>query len=256
MKRTTLSTNFLLLCLNLLIANYNVTAVPSSQDIGLCGLAAGLNWTTIRGFAIPYRGWTCTSLGYATSPCTWTGVLCRYESLLNLQSTDQCDLCFVSGGSAVTLNLHYLGLTGTISSLIGAITTLKAVRIDINSLTGTIAPDIGNLTNLQYLGISTNRFNGSLPSQIANLRSSLKYLLTYNNFLTGSIPTTFCSLTNLQKFYPCDSTGSGCAPNSCIPNCINYLTTASNYGQLPYCTQRKSAAPPTPLLSMLTALVL
>ena len=58
-----------------------------------------------------------------------------------------------SSGNVVTINLYYRGLQGTISPLVGAITSLKALRLDVNSLHGTLASSLGNLTNLQYFGV-------------------------------------------------------------------------------------------------------
>ena len=56
-----------------------VAPLPTSQDIGLCGLAAGLIWEDNQGFPISHSGWTCTSLGYANLPCsTWTGIVCKW----------------------------------------------------------------------------------------------------------------------------------------------------------------------------------
>lgn len=106
---------------------------PSSLDVGLCGLQQSLVWTTRRGVPIPHYGWTC-SLGLADAPCTWTGVIC-------------------SGGAVVTLNLYYLGLTGSLSSHIGSLTSLRALRMDVNTLTGSIPSSLGLLTNLEFLGL-------------------------------------------------------------------------------------------------------
>ena len=155
----------------------------------------------------------------------------------------------------MTINLYYRGLQGTISPLVSSLTSLKALRLDVNSLHGTLSPYMGNLTNLQYFGVryaqslllvlvnyissllSTNRLTGTLPSSFGNLRS-INYLLLYNNLFNGSIPSSFCQLTSLSKFYPCDGNGQGCSPNSCVPACINYLSTAHNYGYMPSCTNR------------------
>ena len=89
---------------------------------------------------------------------------------------------------------------------------------------------------------STNRFRGTLPSKLGSL-SSLKYFLFYNNLFTGSIPATLCNLGNIKKLYPCDSTGTGCSPNSCIPSCISYLNTSADYGSMPYCTSAPTRVP-------------
>lgn len=78
---------------------------------------------------------------------------------------------------------------------------------------------------------------GTLPSSLGNLKS-INYMLLYNNLFNGSIPSSFCQLTSLTKFYPCDGNGQGCSPNSCVPACINYLSTAHNYGFMPSCTSR------------------
>ncbi|KAL4625728.1 hypothetical protein ACB092_05G046300 [Castanea dentata] len=106
------------------------------------------------------------------------------------------------------LDLSENYFTGSITSHIGALSSLKAISLFDNKLNGTLntsefctlkkleeielanngfegmlPPCLNNLTSLSYLDISDNRFNGNLSSSpIANL-TSLEYIdLSYNLF--------------------------------------------------------------------------
>eukprot|EP01032_Pedospumella_encystans_P030737 gene30737-34687_t len=64
-------------------------------------------------------------------------------------------------------------------------------------MTGTFPEQIGNLSQLFEFNNFENYFSGTLPASLGRLSSSLQYIEVYNNHLTGSIPSSFSSLTML-----------------------------------------------------------
>ena len=92
-----------------------------------------------------------------TSVCTWIGVTCG-----------------VRHHRVITLNISYLGLTGT------------------------IPPQLGNLSFLALLAINDNNFYGSLPYELARLRR-LKYINFNYNQLSGKVPSSIFNISSLQE---------------------------------------------------------
>ncbi|KAF7842841.1 putative leucine-rich repeat receptor-like protein kinase [Senna tora] len=112
-------------------------------------------------------------------------------------------------------------LTGSIPSTLGLVQSLEVVRFDSNSLTGPVPLNINNLTKVSELYLSNNKLMGPLPN-LSGIKS-LGYLdMSNNSFdpsefppwlttlgslttlkmegtqLTGQIPVSLFSLTNLQ----------------------------------------------------------
>ncbi|KAI5331799.1 hypothetical protein L3X38_021925 [Prunus dulcis] len=92
-----------------------------------------------------------------TSVCNWVGVTCGARHL-----------------RVASLNLSYMGLTGT------------------------IPPHLGNLSFLVELLFINNSFHGTLPKELAYLRRLKLISFRYNNFM-GSIPLWFGSFPKLQS---------------------------------------------------------
>jgi Leucine-rich repeat (LRR) protein len=127
------------------------------------------------------------------------------------------------------------GLSGSLPSQIGQLTSLQVLSVFGNGLTGSMPSQIGQLTNLQELNVAWNAVNGSLPSEIGRLISlkilnangndlmgslssqigqmtSLEYLNVYTNDLTGSLLTQIGQLTNLQHLDVGDNALTGSLP--------------------------------------------
>ena len=146
-------------------------------------------------------------------------------------------------GRVTRLDLFEVGLSGSIPSSLGNLTSLTHLNLAANSLTGTIPSSLGNLTNLTYLAI-WGEFTGSVPSSLGSL-TNLTYLelgagnepnrpLPIPSFLgsltnlthlelwgefTGSIPFSLGNLTNLTylEFNYTEATGP-------IPSSLGSLT--------------------------------
>ena len=116
----------------------------------MCNLAAG--FAPLPSAYVTSAGhWICTNnYVHINDPCTWTNVACDPS-------------CGV-----FALNLQNSGLTGTVSSYIGTLTTLQGLFLYSYSLAGTIPGEIGALTKLQLLEIDNNKFTGIFPFSVCN----------------------------------------------------------------------------------------
>ena len=128
-----------------------------------------------------------------------------------------------------TLSAGFSQFQGTIPTSIGACTTLQALNLggsddDASSgLVGTIPTELGNLADLSFLSLSTNRLqstiptelgrltrlqvldlqfltglHGTIPTELARLSNSLLGLYLQGSAVTGSLPSEFVQLTQLQ----------------------------------------------------------
>ena len=81
----------------------------------------------------------------------------------------------------------------------GDLSNLTRLALNRNSLTGAIPSELGNLANLSVIGLARNQLSGALPTELSNL-SGLTYLSLHDNTaLSGSLPSGFTGLTNLQR---------------------------------------------------------
>lgn len=71
------------------------------------------------------------------------------------------------------------GLTGTIPSSIGGITSLRVLGLGDNSLLGTIPRTLSSLTNLTTLGLQNNQLTGTLPAEIGVLTGLLSLCVLF-----------------------------------------------------------------------------
>ncbi|KAK9093380.1 hypothetical protein Syun_028291 [Stephania yunnanensis] len=141
---------------------------------------------------------------FGSSPCDWAGVICRSDSL-----------------KVVSLNLHNLSLSGTLSSSVCKVEGLLVLNLSMNSISGAVPDELGYCQHLEVLDLSSNRFHGRIPSGlcgVATLRKldlsenymfdeipdrigdlkMLEELVIYSNNLTGSIPRTVGRLKKLR----------------------------------------------------------
>ncbi|GAV57589.1 Pkinase domain-containing protein/LRRNT_2 domain-containing protein/LRR_8 domain-containing protein, partial [Cephalotus follicularis] len=120
-------------------------------------------------------GWDINSV----DPCTWNMVGCSAQ------------------GFVVSLEMANMGLSGTLSPIIGDLSHLRSRLLQNNQLSGPIPAEIGNLSELQTLDLSGNQFVGQIPSSLG-LLSDLSYLLLRKNNLSGQIPKLVANLTGLS----------------------------------------------------------
>eukprot|EP00797_Seminavis_robusta_P018823 Sro2829_g338080.1 Leucine Rich Repeat (496) ;mRNA; r:522-2180 len=120
-------------------------------------------------------------------------------------------------------------LSGSLATEVGLLTDLVRLDVGVNSMVGTIPSTLGLLTKLTHLRLSDNAFEGSLPSSVWNF-ASLEFLwvngnvsgsipgsvgaslrevnLTGSTFISGTIPTNFCSIQQLD--FDCSDILCGC----------------------------------------------
>ena len=152
----------------------------------MCALAAALNPASYD-----YAGWDCSDDTPSPSViCGWGGVSCSDDS------------------SVTRISVDHSGLTGTLPTKIGSLSSLTGLYLSFNSLTGTVPANMGGMNSLARLSLTSNK-------------------------LTGTVPTEFCSLTKLTYFYV-DSSGL-----TCYPACLTTVTYKSVTG-LSVCTSASS----------------
>ena len=133
------------------------------------------------------------------------------ESLYELLSLEAIDLEFnyLSGtlstriGSVPTLRAILLGgigpnFNGTLPTLLGNLRNLESLVLEGNGLTGTIPSELGNLDRINALDLSYNQLYGTIPSQLGNL-VNVEILAVAGNYLTGTVPTELAALEVLRE---------------------------------------------------------
>ncbi|CAN1321007.1 Probable LRR receptor-like serine/threonine-protein kinase At3g47570 [Linum perenne] len=121
--------------------------------------------------------------------CEWYGVYCSNRHY----------------GRVTGLDLQSEGISGSISPHIGNLSFLKVLSLYNNSFTGEIPPQIGRLHILQELWLTNNSLSvtqnyltGTIPSTFGNLSSSIQYFEVAENQLSGRVPNALGQLNNLQ----------------------------------------------------------
>lgn len=109
--------------------------------------------------------------------CVWSGIGCNADNFVTKIAFEEN------------------GLSGTIPSEIGALHTLKTIRMERGQLSGPIPETIGALTDLEKLDMDYNKLWGTLPSSLQYL-SNLKLIDVNHNDLSGSIDV-LSGLSNL-----------------------------------------------------------
>ncbi|GLJ28624.1 hypothetical protein SUGI_0564090 [Cryptomeria japonica] len=128
--------------------------------------------------------------------CNWTGIICH-----------------ASSQSVRTINLTVMSLDGTISPVLGNLSSLRSLDLSGNSLTGTIPPQLGQLLNLWILRLSHNQLQGTIPPVLSACRSLYYLALSYNQ-LNGSIPPDLSLLRSLKYLYLGENSLTGTIPPS------------------------------------------
>lgn len=127
--------------------------------------------------------WNCTNNIPVTPICsTWDGVICNKDSIV----TD--------------IRLSYYGLSGTLPTSLGLLSSLTFFQITGNSISGIIPTSLGLLTLLTDLWLGSNRLAGSIPTALCEL-TSLQVLSVNENSLTGKIPENIGELKCLRVLW-------------------------------------------------------
>ena len=95
-----------------------------------------------------------------------------------------------------TLMIYNTGITGPIPPEIGELTELSCIELPENRLTGSIPSELGKLARLRRLWLGGNELTGEIPSGLGNL-TELRSLHLEDNKLTGEIPESFNNLKGL-----------------------------------------------------------
>ena len=99
------------------------------------------------------------------------------------------------------VNLSNNKFTGSVSKLIGELTSLETLDLSHNKLEGEIPPDIGNCVALRVLSFSrcglSGRLDGTNGEGFGRL-SLLETLRLDGNTFEGSVPASFGNLTRLE----------------------------------------------------------
>ena len=102
------------------------------------------------------------------------------------------------------------GLTGQIPPILGNLTALQVLDLNLNDLSGPIPPELGNLARLEKLEIPNNALSGPIPPELGNL-TALIWLNLGANDLSGPVPV---ELTNLRIVH---YLGLGWNAGLCVP---------------------------------------
>ena len=120
-------------------------------------------------------------------------------------------------------------LTGTIPTEIGWLTQLSDLGLSNNQLSGTIPSTFGNLGRLSYLGLHDNKLTGIIPSTLGNMMQ-LTYLILFNNTnLTGTIPSSLCSIYGITINIDCPNFSCTCCTNGTTYSSCNSTWTNWHY---------------------------
>ncbi|KAK8697982.1 hypothetical protein V6N13_114114 [Hibiscus sabdariffa] len=132
----------------------------------------------------------------ATDPCSWFGVECSVENIVNLNLKDLC-------------------LVGDLGPEVGQLRNLKSIVLRNNSFSGSVPKEIMELKELEVLDLGFNNFSGLFPSDFGNNLSLTTLLLDNNEFL-GSLMPELYNVKMLSEFQVDENQLTGSAT---IPSC-------------------------------------
>ena len=182
--------------------------MTSLQSYWFLQMMNGSLWTT---------GLPADKTAWSTSPPVWSGLRRLGEAIEEGSThrglfTTQPSCCSNYGvtcgsipgtssyASVLSIDLAYLGLSGSLPSEIGYFKSMTMLSMGTNYIVGSIPSTIGDMTSLRYLDIGYNSLVGTIPSTIGDL-TSLRVLLLFDNRLSGTIPSALSSLTQLTDLY-------------------------------------------------------
>ncbi|RZS08257.1 hypothetical protein BHM03_00039195, partial [Ensete ventricosum] len=147
---------------------------------------------------------TLVSWNESSDLCRWSRVVCNGRSRVS------------------TLDLHGLGLTGSVSPYVGNLSYLRFLYLQDNQLSGELPHQLGGLLHLEILNASSNLIAGAIPANLSRC-SSLTTLDLSQNLISGSIPSHLELLSKLQVLKLGKNNLTGTIP-SAIGN-LSSLTT-------------------------------
>nr|XP_023889501.1 putative receptor-like protein kinase At3g47110 [Quercus suber] len=115
------------------------------------------------------------------------------------------------------LNLYGNKLKGKVPTELGSLMKLKLLQLSTNNLVGGIPPSLGNLSSLTKFGVGDNNLVGNIPDAIGQLNGLVFFTIRLINCnqLNGTLPANIgLNLPNLQKFYVGGNEFSGSIPTS------------------------------------------
>ena len=93
-------------------------------------------------------------------------------------------------------------VSGSIPTQFGRLKQLLTFNMENNTLSGTIPVDIANMSSLQQFVVPENKLSGSIPPIFGGpLSETLEWWDTFNNKLTGDIPSSIGELKNMEYLY-------------------------------------------------------
>uniref|UniRef100_A0A6N2KAW1 Leucine-rich repeat-containing N-terminal plant-type domain-containing protein n=1 Tax=Salix viminalis TaxID=40686 RepID=A0A6N2KAW1_SALVM len=216
----------------------------SSEKTTLLQLKRDLSAATPETSHQPSSGSLLTSWKPNTDCCSWEGVTCHEVTthviglnlsghnlsglvnsinFLNLPYLERLNLVncnlgeipsFVEKlGGLVELDLSKNKIHGNVPKWVWLLESLVYLNLSNNFLKGfEVRPSTPFLSSLSSLDLSCNLIEGSIPT----LPISISFLSLAKNKLTGEIPLSFCSMSNL----------------TILDTCYNYLT-----GRIPKCLE-------------------
>jgi Leucine-rich repeat (LRR) protein len=155
----------------------------------------GSSWLWFNGTGVD-NGVPWNFTGHA-DPCTdmWQGVSCSAQNF--------------TGGDRHVITLQLAG----------------------HNLRGTIPNTIMNLSRLEVLYLNDNSINGIIPAAIGQYMPDLRYLDLSYNYLTSSIPRSFCDTTHMRNVDLYSNLFTGTIPD-CLGSLMDLRGLDANTNQL------------------------
>ena len=261
-------------------AVYTATITPSASGTVTIDVAAAVaqaqedaeDNAAAAQFSVEVQ-FTCTTGAAVSDPATDTGLVSDCETLLGAKDelageatlNWSVDLAMGSWDGVTVdtasirvtrLELQSSGLSGTIPTALGSLSTLRRLDLSDNELSGGIPSELGSASALERLYLDGNELSGSIPAALGSL-STLEHLDLGANGLSGAIPTALGSLTLLQSLSLADNELSGNVPSElgnltaltelylqdnplsgCVPTALNGIASASrDLGELSFCDE-------------------
>ncbi|CAB9515467.1 LRR receptor-like serine threonine-protein kinase [Seminavis robusta] len=96
-------------------------------------------------------------------------------------------------GGLKVLEIFSNSFTGQLPTEIGQTTKLQSLLLNDNTLNSTIPSELGRLHGLNVLQMANSGLYGSVPTDIFLPNSLISVSLNGNEFLTGTVPLSFCA---------------------------------------------------------------
>lgn len=131
------------------------------------------------------------------------GGLLIYSSLSSLALDSNLLQGSIPSGvySMTSLQRLYLNnnllMSGSISTAIGQLQSLIALRLGTTGIGGTLPGELFTLAAIEELDFRDASFRGTLPAAFSDLGDTLKLLHLQENSFTGSVPASFGDLSQL-----------------------------------------------------------